>query len=167
MAGARGRRITDFGGGGRGALPSERQDIDFPGYLRAYVEGSDDPEAELADREVLLPGVSKWRRLDLPRNGPKSHTTQPPNRYSEAALTRALEEMGIGRPSTYAAIIDTILAREYVFKRGNVLVPTWTAFATCNCWNSICRTWSIINSPRRWRTSSTPSAVARRSTWSI
>ena len=61
---------------------------------------------------------------------PKSHTTQAPNRYSEAALTRALEEMGIGRPSTYAAIIETILAREYVFKRGNVLVPTWTAFAT-------------------------------------
>ena len=62
---------------------------------------------------------------------PKSHTTQPPNRYSEAALTRALEEMGIGRPSTYASIIDTILARDYVFKlkRGNVLVPTWTAFA--------------------------------------
>jgi DNA topoisomerase-1 len=62
---------------------------------------------------------------------PKSHTTQPPNRYSEASLTRALEEMGIGRPSTYASIIDTILARDYVFKfkRGNVLVPTWTAFA--------------------------------------
>ena len=61
----------------------------------------------------------------------KSHTTQPPNRYSEASLTRALEEMGIGRPSTYASIIDTILARDYVFKakRGNVLVPTWTAFA--------------------------------------
>ena len=60
----------------------------------------------------------------------KSHTTQPPNRYSEATLTRALEEMGIGRPSTYASIIDTILARDYVFKTsGNVLVPTWTAFA--------------------------------------
>ncbi len=62
---------------------------------------------------------------------PKSHTTQPPTRFSEASLTRALEEMGIGRPSTYASIIDTILARDYVFKlkRGNVLVPTWTAFA--------------------------------------
>ena len=60
---------------------------------------------------------------------PKSHTTQPPGRFSEAALTRELEKRGIGRPSTYAAIIDTILAREYVFKRGNALVPTWVAFA--------------------------------------
>ena len=61
----------------------------------------------------------------------RSHTTKPPTRYSVASLTRALEEMGIGRPSTYASIIDTIQAREYVFKikRGNVLVPTWTAFA--------------------------------------
>ena len=74
----------------------------------------------------------RWaRRLRCALLEPKSHTTQPPNRYSEASLTRALEEMGIGRPSTYASIIDTILAREYVFKlkRGNVLVPTWTAFA--------------------------------------
>ncbi len=60
---------------------------------------------------------------------PKSHTTQPPGRFSEASLTRALEEMGIGRPSTYASIIDTILAREYVFKKGKALVPTWVAFA--------------------------------------
>ena len=80
---------------------------------------------------MVLPGVAVGDRLDCRGVEPKSHTTQPPNRYSEAALTRALEEMGIGRPSTYAQIIDTILAREYVFKakRGNVLVPTWTAFA--------------------------------------
>ena len=106
--------------------------IDFPGYLRAYVEGSDDPESELADREVRAAGRWPWARRSHCRDlEPKSHTTQPPNRYSEASLTRALEEMGIGRPSTYASIIDTILARDYVFKskRGNVLVPTWTAFA--------------------------------------
>jgi DNA topoisomerase-1 len=103
--------------------------IDFPGYLRAYVEGSDDPEAELADRETVLPPVSVGQALQCQRLDSKGHTTQPPNRYSEAALTRALEEMGIGRPSTYAAIIDTILAREYVFKMRNVLVPTWVAFA--------------------------------------
>ena len=75
---------------------------------------------------------SRWARPSACRQlQSKSHTTQPPNRYSEASLTRALEEMGIGRPSTYASIIDTILARDYVFKwkRGNVLVPTWTAFA--------------------------------------
>ena len=105
--------------------------IEFPGYLRAYVEGSDDPESELADREEVLPAVAPGERLQYVGMEPKGHTTQPPNRYSEAALTRALEEMGIGRPSTYASIIDTILARDYVFKikRTNVLVPTWTAFA--------------------------------------
>ena len=85
----------------------------------------------MADREAVLPAVSVGETLRCVALEPKSHTTQPPNRYSEAALTRALEEMGIGRPSTYASIIDTILARDYVFKlkRGNVLVPTWTAFA--------------------------------------
>ncbi len=67
--------------------------------------------------------------LDCRGLEPKGHTTQPPNRYSEAALTRTLEELGIGRPSTYAAIIETILARKYVFKRGGALVPTWVAFA--------------------------------------
>ncbi len=104
--------------------------IDFPGYLRAYVEGSDDPESELAEREVVLPQVAVGESLAVPRLASKSHTTQPPNRFSEASLTRELEKMGIGRPSTYASIIDTILARDYVFKKsGNVLVPTWTAFA--------------------------------------
>jgi len=105
--------------------------IEFPGYLRAYVEGSDDPEAELADREAILPTMSEGERVKLAGDGlqPKSHTTQPPARFSEAALTRALEELGIGRPSTYASIIDTIQARDYVFKKGSALVPTWTAFA--------------------------------------
>lgn len=122
-----------------GLTPSEASDaavfrvggktIDFAGYLRAYVEGSDDPEAELADRETVLPSVEVGEKLTCREIEAKSHTTQPPGRYNEATLTRALEEMGIGRPSTYAAIIDTILARDYVFKRGNALVPTWTAFA--------------------------------------
>ncbi|MEN6407547.1 MAG: type I DNA topoisomerase [Thermoguttaceae bacterium] len=105
--------------------------IEFPGYLRAYVEGSDDPESELTEREAVLPPLSVGQSVQCVELESKSHATQPPNRYSEASLTRALEEMGIGRPSTYASIIDTILARDYVFKlkRGNVLVPTWTAFA--------------------------------------
>ena len=103
--------------------------IEFPGYLRAYVEGSDDPEAELADRDVVLPSVSVGEAIDCQSLEPKSHTTQPPARYSEAALTKALEELGIGRPSTYATIIDTIQARDYVFKKNNALVPTWVAFA--------------------------------------
>ena len=105
--------------------------IEFAGYLRAYVEGSDDPQADLADREAILPSLEQGERVKLADAGlePKSHTTQPPARYSEAALTRALEELGIGRPSTYASIIDTIQARDYVFKKGSALVPTWTAFA--------------------------------------
>ena len=129
MADARGRRIMVTIEGGDAVFKVGGKTIDFAGYLRAYVEGSDDPEAELADRETVLPSVEVGEKLDCRELEPKSHTTQPPSRYNEATLTRALEEMGIGRPSTYAAIIDTILARDYVFKRGNALVPTWTAFA--------------------------------------
>jgi DNA topoisomerase-1 len=129
MTEARGRRITITIEADGAQFQVSGKTIDFPGYLRAYVEGSDDPEAELADREVLLPNVAVGERLNCRGMVPKSHTTQPPNRYSEATLTRALEEMGIGRPSTYAAIIETILDRDYVFKRSNVLVPTWVAFA--------------------------------------
>lgn len=105
--------------------------IDFPGYLRAYVEGSDDPDAELADRETVLPSVTEGQVLKTLEIEPKSHTTKPPQRFSEASLTRTLEEKGIGRPSTYASIIETILNRNYVFKRSNALVPTWVAFAVC------------------------------------
>ncbi len=131
MADARARRITISVVVDGAKFEASGKIIDFPGYLRAYVEGSDDPDSELAGREVVLPPVKVGEALDCRQLQAKSHTTQPPNRYSEASLTRALEEMGIGRPSTYASIIDTILARDYVFKwkRGNVLVPTWTAFA--------------------------------------
>ena len=83
----------------------------------------------MADKETILPAVQLQESLTCRDLESKSHTTQPPARYSEASLTRALEEMGIGRPSTYAAIIDTILARDYVFKKGNALVPTWVAFS--------------------------------------
>ena len=130
MSDARARRITievDVGGA---RFQASGKIIDFPGYLRAYVEGSDDPDSELAEREITLPQVAIGEALQCRDLESKSHTTQPPNRFSEATLTRSLEEMGIGRPSTYASIIDTILARDYVFKKsGNVLVPTWTAFA--------------------------------------
>ena len=131
MADARGHRITITVALDDAVFQQSGKTIEFPGYLRAYVEGSDDPEAELADREDVLPRVSGGERLSCEKLDPKSHTTQAPNRYSEASLTRALEEMGIGRPSTYASIIDTIQERDYVFKlkRGGALVPTWTAFA--------------------------------------
>ncbi len=103
--------------------------IDFAGFLRAYVEGSDDPEAELADQERILPAMKSGDALTCRELKAKDHTTQPPARFSEASLTAALEERGIGRPSTYASIIETIIARDYVFKKGNALVPTWTAFS--------------------------------------
>ncbi|MFN3149768.1 type I DNA topoisomerase [Bremerella sp.] len=129
MADARGHRISINIGGAEAVFYVSGKTIDFPGFLRAYVEGSDDPQAELADRETLLPSVEVGQKVDAKEFDPKSHTTQPPARFSEASLTRSLEEMGIGRPSTYASIIDTILRREYVFKKGNALVPTWTSFA--------------------------------------
>ena len=103
--------------------------LTFRAYFRAYVEGSDDPTAELADKETLLPAVVVDDRVDPQELQSKDHTTQPPARFTEASLTRALEERGIGRPSTYASIIDTILNRGYVFKRGSALVPSWMAFS--------------------------------------
>ncbi len=129
MADARGHRtsITIEGDGAVFQVSGKR--VDFPGFLRAYVEGSDDPNAELADKETILPVIRRDEPLTCRQLDCKGHTTQPPARYSEASLTRTLEEMGIGRPSTYAAIIDTILARDYVFKKNNSLVPTWVAFS--------------------------------------
>ena len=106
--------------------------ITFPGFFRAYVEGSDDPDAVLEDREVRLPPLSAGDRLDLTGIEPKAHTTQPPPRYTDASLVKALEEKGVGRPSTYATIISTIPDRGYAWKRGQALVPTFTAFAVVN-----------------------------------
>ena len=103
--------------------------IGFPGFLRAYVEGSDDPEAQLEDREVRLPPLAVGQELQLQELSPEGHSTQPPARYTEASLVKALEELGVGRPSTYATIIGTIQARDYVWKKGTALVPSWTGFA--------------------------------------
>ncbi len=129
MEDARGRRISITIEGEGCAFSVSGKTIDFPGYLRAYVEGSDDPDAELADQERILPSVVEGESLKCVALDPKEHATQAPSRFSEAALTKALEERGIGRPSTYASIIDTILARNYVFKKGGALVPTWVAFS--------------------------------------
>lgn len=106
--------------------------IDFPGYLRAYVEGSDDPNAALEDQEVLLPALSKGDHPDCKELEAIGHETQPPARYTEASLVKTLESEGIGRPSTYASIIGTVIDRGYVQKSGNALVPTFTAFAVTN-----------------------------------
>ena len=103
--------------------------IAFPGFLRAYVEGKDDPDAELADREVVLPALAVGDVVEGSAFEPGSHTTQPPARYTEASLVKAMEELGVGRPSTYASVIATILDRGYVWKKGTALVPSFTAFA--------------------------------------
>jgi DNA topoisomerase-1 len=129
MVDARGRTMTITIEADGAVFQVSGKTIDFAGFLRAYVEGSDDPEAELADQERILPAVKVGEAVTCRELVPKDHTTQPPARFSEASLTAALEERGIGRPSTYASIIDTILERKYVFKKGNALVPTWTAFS--------------------------------------
>jgi len=104
--------------------------ITFPGFMRAYVEDSDDPDAELDNKERRLPAMSEGEAASLTDIEPKGHETKPPARFTEASLVRNLEELGVGRPSTYASIIQTIQNRGYVFKKGSALVPTFTAFAT-------------------------------------
>jgi DNA topoisomerase-1 len=103
--------------------------IDFPGYLRAYVEGSDDPEAALEDQEVILPGLKIGDHPTCTELEPVDHETQPPARYTEASLVKTLESEGIGRPSTYASIIGTIIDKGYAHLVSNALTPTFTAFA--------------------------------------
>ncbi len=103
--------------------------ITFAGFLRAYVEGSDDPEAALDDQETRLPQLATGQPLTAHALEPSGHTTKPPPRFTEASLVRRLEELGVGRPSTYASILSTIEDRGYVWKKGQALVPTFTAFA--------------------------------------
>ncbi len=103
--------------------------ITFPGFLRAYVEGSDDPDAALDDKETHLPQMAEGDDVRAVELEPTDHETKPPARYTEASLIKRLEELGIGRPSTYAAIIATILDREYARKQGSALIPTWRAFS--------------------------------------
>lgn len=106
--------------------------IEFPGFLRAYVEGSDDPDAALENQEVILPNLKVGDRPECQNLEAQGHETQPPARYTEAALVKTLESEGIGRPSTYASIIGTIIDRGYAQLKSNALVPTFTAFAVTN-----------------------------------
>jgi DNA topoisomerase-1 len=117
------------GGTTRTRWSASGRTITFAGYLRVYVEGSDDPEADLDDRERQLPDLAEGQVLPEPAIDPAGHTTQPPARYTEASLVKRLEELGIGRPSTYASIMQTIQNRGYVWKKGQALVPSWSAFA--------------------------------------
>ncbi|MFE9251033.1 type I DNA topoisomerase [Streptomyces sp. NPDC007088] len=106
--------------------------ITFHGFLKAYVEGADDPNAELDDRERRLPQVAEGDALSAREITADGHSTKPPARYTEASLVKELEEREIGRPSTYASIIGTILDRGYVFKKGTALVPSFLSFAVVN-----------------------------------
>jgi DNA topoisomerase I len=103
--------------------------ISFHGFLKAYVEGSDDPDAELDDNQRRLPPLAENDPLRALNLDAAEHATRPPARFTEAALIKELEDRAIGRPSTYASIIGTILDRGYVFKKGTALVPSFVAFA--------------------------------------
>jgi DNA topoisomerase-1 len=134
MADAVGRSVTVRVGGASSSgedveFSASGKVITFPGFLRAYVEETDDDAAERDDRETRLPQVAAAQALIAAGIEPQSHSTSPPARYTEASLVKALEELGIGRPSTYASILGTIQDRGYVFKRGTALVPSFTAFA--------------------------------------
>ncbi|MEV4811129.1 type I DNA topoisomerase [Micromonospora avicenniae] len=120
------------------ALSSTGEEADFgatgktitdPGFLRAYVESSDDENAEAEDAERRLPNLVKDQPLTAEELAAQGHHTQPPARYTEASLVKALEELGIGRPSTYASIMQTIQDRGYVSKRGQAMIPSFLAFA--------------------------------------
>jgi DNA topoisomerase-1 len=103
--------------------------IEFPGFFRAYVEGRDDPEAALEDQEVVLPELAEGQEVSCLELTVVDHRTKPPARYTEATLVKALESEGIGRPSTYAAIISTIVDRGYAERQNKQLIPSFIAFA--------------------------------------
>lgn len=104
--------------------------LTFPGFLKAYVESLDEQAGgEADDAESRLPNLTQGQRVDAADLTADGHTTSPPARYTEASLIKALEELGIGRPSTYSSIIKTIQDRGYVHKKGSALVPSWVAFA--------------------------------------
>ena len=105
------------------------QVILFPGYMRVYVEGQDNPEKDLANKERILPAISKGETLNCNELNSESHTTKPPARYREASLVKALEENGIGRPSTFASIMGTIVRRGYVNQTSGTLSPTFLGLA--------------------------------------
>jgi len=123
-------------GGDVAVLTASGKAIEFAGFRRAYVEGSDDPVAELEEQEAILPQCSVGDQIDRDKTTivlldtePKKHETTPPARFTEASLIKELERLGIGRPSTFAPTIATIVRRGYVFRQGKALVPSFTAFA--------------------------------------
>ncbi|WP_396450463.1 type I DNA topoisomerase [Actinomadura sp.] len=118
--------------GERAEFGATGKTITFYGFLKAYVESADDPSTDRDDQERRLPNLAEGDPLTAAAVDAEGHSTRPPARYTEASLVKELEEREIGRPSTYASIIGTILAREYVFKKGTALVPSFLAFAVVN-----------------------------------
>ena len=134
MADARGTtlslRIAGQSGSQQVVFSASGRTITFAGFLKAYVETVDElAGGEADDAERRLPHLAEGQRLDATELTPDGHVTNPPARYTEASLVKALEELGIGRPSTYSSIIKTIQDRGYVYKKGSALVPSWVAFA--------------------------------------
>nr|WP_227012839.1 type I DNA topoisomerase [Pseudonocardia sp. EC080610-09] len=135
MNDARGTTVSVRIGGTAGTgekvvFASSGRTITFPGFLKAYVETVDDGSKEQADdAESRLPELTEGQTLTADELTPDGHSTSPPSRYTEPALVKVMEELGIGRPSTYASTIKTILDRGYVWKKGSALVPSWVAFA--------------------------------------
>jgi DNA topoisomerase-1 len=102
--------------------------IIFPGFIKVYVEGRDDPEEALLSSETWLPELAEGQQLSLEKLLLDGHSTKPPARFTEASLVKELEKLGIGRPSTYASIINTLFERKYIQKEGNALAPTFIGF---------------------------------------
>jgi DNA topoisomerase-1 len=127
MVDARQKQVSAKISVGEALFSASGMTIEFPGFLRAYVEGSDDPEADLLEREVRLPALKAKDNLQCADLNPTEHETKPPARFTEASLVQTMEKEGIGRPSTYASIIGTIIDRGYVKKQASALVPTFTA----------------------------------------
>jgi len=132
MADAKGTYVNVMIGVGDAKFKATGKTISFAGFLRAYVEGSDDPEAELSDQEKILPEVKVGESLKIDAIDSTKHETQPPARFTEGSLIKELERLGIGRPSTWATIVELVLSREYAFKKGTALVPSFTAMAVLN-----------------------------------
>ena len=105
------------------------QVILFPGYMRVYVEGRDNPNKDLANKERILPAMVEGETLVCSMLESESHSTKPPARFTEASLVKTLEENGIGRPSTFASILGTIVRRTYVDRNGGKLSPTYLGLA--------------------------------------
>ena len=105
------------------------QVILFPGYMRAYVEGRDNPEKDLENKERVLPPMERGEELNCKSLNTEEHNTNPPARYTEASLVKSLEENGIGRPSTFASIMGTIVKRGYVDRKSGKLIPTFLGLA--------------------------------------